>query len=228
MFNLTTFRELVVAALWTGLLAGLLLTAVQQIQVIPTLLKAEVYEEKAAAAVTSTTEHVLEQHAWQPENGWERTVYTAVANISLAVGFALMIGAGMCLRDSTNNWRKGLLWGLAGYLTFFVAPSLGLPPEVPGTTAAKLGDRQIWWLMTVLDTGFGLSLLVFAKTRVNKFYGVVLLAAPHLINAPQPEVHGSAAPAELAQSFIVATVFANAVFWLALGGLMGLFYKQGS
>ena len=228
MFNLTTFRELVVAALWTGLLAGLLLTAVQQIQVIPTLLKAEVYEEKAAAAITSTTEHVLEQHAWQPENGWERTVYTAVANISLAVGFALMIGAGMCLRDSTNNWRKGLLWGLAGYLTFFVAPSLGLPPEVPGTTAAKLGDRQIWWLMTVLDTGFGLSLLVFAKTRVNKFYGVVLLAAPHLINAPQPEVHGSAAPAELAQSFIVATVFANAVFWLALGGLMGLFYKQGS
>ncbi|MFA6052056.1 MAG: CbtA family protein [Methylobacter sp.] len=228
MFNLTTFRELVVAALWTGLLAGLLLTAVQQIQVIPTLLKAEVYEEKAAAAITSTTEHVLEQHAWQPENGWERTVYTAVANISLAVGFALMIGAGMCLRDSTNNWRKGLLWGLAGYLTFFVAPSLGLPPEVPGTEAAKLGDRQIWWLMTVLDTGFGLSLLVFAKTRVNKFYGVVLLAAPHLINAPQPEVHGSAAPAELAQSFIVATVFANAVFWLALGGLMGLFYKQGS
>ena len=139
MFNLTTFRELVVAALWTGLLAGLLLTAVQQIQVIPTLLKAEVYEEKAAAAVTSTTEHILEQHAWQPENGWERTVYTAVANISLAVGFALMIGAGMCLRDSTNNWRKGLLWGLAGYLTFFVAPSLGLPPEVPGTDSCQTG-----------------------------------------------------------------------------------------
>jgi cobalt transporter subunit CbtA len=228
MFNLTTFRELVVAALWTGLLAGLLLTAVQHIQVIPTLLKAEVYEEKAAAAVASTTEHTLEQHAWQPENGWERTVYTAVANISLAVGFALIIGAGMCLRDSTSTQRKGLLWGLAGYLTFFVAPSLGLPPEVPGTIAAKLGDRQIWWLMTVLDTGFGLSLLVFAKTKVNKFYGVVLLAAPHLINAPQPEVHDSAAPAELAQSFIVATVFANAVFWLALGGLMGLFYKKGS
>jgi predicted cobalt transporter CbtA len=50
MFNLTTFRELVIAALWTGLLAGLLLTAVQQIQVIPTLLQAEVYEENAAAA----------------------------------------------------------------------------------------------------------------------------------------------------------------------------------
>jgi len=69
-------------------------------------------------------------------------------------------------------------------------------------------------------------LLVFAKTRVNKFYGAVLLIAPHLIDAPQPEVHNSAAPAELAHSFIIATVFANAVFWLAIGGLMGQFYKK--
>ncbi|MFA6161951.1 MAG: CbtA family protein [Methylobacter sp.] len=226
MFNLTTFRELVVAALWTGLLAGLLLTAFQQIQVIPTLLQAEVYEENAAAAVVANAENSHEHHEWQPENGWERTFFTAVANISLGVGFALLIGAGMCLRGGAGNWRKGLLWGLAGYAVFFVAPSLGLPPEVPGTEAAKLEDRQVWWLMTVLDTAFGLSLLFFAKTRVNKFYGAVLLIAPHLIDAPQPEVHNSAAPAELAQSFIIATVFANAVFWLAIGGLMGQFYKK--
>ena len=225
MFNLTTFRELVTAALWTGLLAGLLLTAVQQIQVIPTLLQAEVYEENAAAAVVADTH---EHHDWQPENGWERTFFTAVANISLGVGFALLIGSVMCLRGRPSSWRIGLLWGLAGYLSFFVAPSLGLPPEVPGTTAAKLADRQSWWLITVLDTGFGLSLLAFAKTKTYKFFGAVLLAAPHLISAPQPEVHSSAAPAELAQSFIVATVFANAVFWLAIGGLMGRFYKKES
>ncbi|HEY8034430.1 MAG TPA: CbtA family protein [Methylobacter sp.] len=228
MFNLTTFRELVTAALWTGLLAGLLLTAVQQIRVIPTLLQAEVYEKNAPAAAISTTEHIHEYHEWQPENGWERTFFTAVANISLGVGFALLIGSVMCLRGRPGNWRVGLLWGLSGYLTFFVAPSLGLPPEVPGTEAAQLADRQSWWLMTVLDTGFGLSLLAFAKTRTNKFFGIVLLAAPHLISAPQPEVHSSAAPAELAQSFITATVFANAVFWLAIGGLMGQFYKRES
>lgn len=228
MFNLTTFRELVVAALWTGLLAGLLLTAVQQIQVIPTLLQAEVYEENAVAAVVANAENSHEHHEWQPENGWERTLFTAVANISLGVGFALLIGAGMCLRGGAGNWRNGLLWGLAGYTVFFVAPSLGLPPEVPGTEAAKLEDRQVWWLMTVLDTGFGLALLAFAKTRINKFYGAVLMIAPHLIDAPQPEVHSSAAPAELAQSFIIATVFANAVFWLAIGGLMGQFYKKES
>lgn len=225
MFNLTTFRKLVIAALWTGLLAGLLLTAVQQIQVIPTLLQAEVYEE---AAVGANADNIHEHHEWQPENGWERTLFTAVANISLGVGFALLMGSVMCLRGRPGSWRMGLLWGLAGYLTFFVAPSLGLPPEVPGTEAAKLADRQSWWLITVFDTGFGLSLLAFAKTKTNKFFGVVLLAAPHLISAPQPEVHGSAAPAELARSFIVATVFANAVFWLAIGGLMGQFYKKES
>jgi cobalt transporter subunit CbtA len=226
MFNLATFRELVTAALWTGLLAGLLLTAVQQIQVIPTLLKAEVFEENAATTLVLNAENSHEQQDWQPENGWERTFFTAVANISLGVGFALVIGSVMCLRGRPGNWRMGLLWGLAGYLTFFVAPCLGLPPEVPGTAAAKLEDRQIWWLITVLDTGFGLSLLAFAKTRTNQFFGAVLLVAPHLIGAPQPEVSGSAAPAEVAKSFITATVFANAVFWLAIGGLMGQFYKK--
>jgi len=226
MFNLTTFRELVVAALWTGLLAGLLLTAVQQIQVIPALLQAEVYEQSATAAIASGMENSHEHHEWQPENGLERTFFTAIANISLGVGFALLIGSVMCLRGRPANWRMGLLWGLAGYVTFFVAPSLGLPPEVPGTETAKLADRQNWWLITVLDTGFGLSLLAFAKTRTNKFFGAVLLAAPHLISAPQPEVHASAAPAELAHSFIIAAVIANAVFWLAIGGLMGQFYKK--
>jgi cobalt transporter subunit CbtA len=224
MFNLTTFRELVTAALWTGLLAGLLLTAIQQIQVIPTLLKAEVYEENAAVLSNPGNSH--EHTDWQPANGLERTFFTSAANISLGVGFALLMGAIMCIRNRPDNWHIGLLWGLAGYLTFFIAPSLGLPPEVPGTTAAKLEDRQTWWLLTALDTGFGLWLLAFAKTRTNKFFGAVLLAAPHLIGAPQPEIHLSTAPVELAQSFITATVFANAVFWLAIGGFMGRFYKK--
>ena len=43
MLNLSVVRMIVVSALWSGLWAGLLLTAVQSIQVIPTLLQAEVY-----------------------------------------------------------------------------------------------------------------------------------------------------------------------------------------
>jgi len=80
--------------------------------------------------------------------------------------------------------------------------------------------------MTVFDTAIGLWLLVFAKTKLNKLLGLVLLVSPHWIGAPQPEVHSSAAPVELAHAFIKATALANAVFWLVLGCLMGLFSSK--
>lgn len=230
MIHQPGFRRIAVAALWSGLCAGLLLTAVQRVQVIPTLLQAEVYEERAAIrqvhAEPQQEQAQPHEEPWQPENGWERTAYTAVANISLGVGFALLLGAASNLRGGINDWRRGLLWGLAGYAVFFVAPSLGLPPEVPGTEAASLRDRQLWWLMTVADTALGLWLLAFAKTKQNKLFGALLLASPHLIGAPQPAVPGAAAPAALADSFIMATAAANALFWLALGGFMGLFSNQ--
>ena len=232
MLNLSNLRMIVVSALWSGLWAGLLLTAVQSVQVMPTLLQAEVYEEKASLAnhtpansgIDQTNRH--EAEVWQPRNGWERTFFTAVANISLGVGFALLLGAASNIRGGIGNWRNGLLWGLAGYTIFFAAPSLGLPPEVPGIEAANLKDRQVWWLMAVFDTAIGLWLLVFAKTKLNKLFGALLLVSPHLIGAPQPEVYSSAAPVELAHTFIAATAFANAVFWLALGSLMWLFSRK--
>jgi len=92
--------------------------------------------------------------------------------------------------------------------------------------AADLEARQLWWLMTVFDTALGLWLLVFAKTKLNQLFGAVLLLSPHVIGAPQPEVQGSLAPAELASTFIMATAFANALFWLTLGALMGLMSHQ--
>ena len=54
MLNLSNLRMIVVSALWSGLWAGLLLTVVQSIQVIPTLLQAEVYEEQATAIAVHT------------------------------------------------------------------------------------------------------------------------------------------------------------------------------
>ncbi len=235
MNSLAALKKIVSAAALAGLLAGLLLTGVQELQVNPIILKAEVYEDAAvppqAAHLHSDAEADHHEHAadaWQPANGWERTLFTALANISLAVGLGLLVGAGISLRGEANGWRSGLLWGVAGYLIFFVAPSLGLPPKVPGSNAALLLDRQIWWLITVLATATGLSLLIFAKNWKIKILGAVLLVVPHLLGAPQPQVHVSTAPAELARSFIYATAAANAIFWLALGGLMGFFYKKTS
>ena len=132
----------------------------------------------------------------------------------------------MFLSGRALGWRSGLLWGLAGYLVFFVAPSLGLPPEVPGTEAARLTDRQMWWLMTAFSTAAGLSFVVFGRTLAIRMLGVVLLFVPHLVGAPQAQFHGSTAPVELVDSFIYATVLTNLVLWLSLGGLLGFFYKK--
>lgn len=234
MFDLAAFKRIISAAALAGMLAGLLLTAVQQIQVSQLILKAETYEDAASTAAVSQSAHAYssaenmhhEQDAWQPATGVERTLFTALANISLGVGFGLLLGATICLRGEAGGWRSGLLWGLAGYMVFFVAPSLGLPPEVPGAEAAPLVDRQLWWLMTVIMTAGGLSFLIFARTGKVKILGAVMLGIPHLIGVPQPQVHASTAPVELVHAFIYATAIANAVFWLAFGGLMGFFYKK--
>lgn len=220
-----TFKRLLTTAALTGLLAGLLLTAVQQLQIEPLLLDAERYEH----AADNHAPHPDDEHShadWQPRAGMERSLYTGGANIVMAVGFALLLGGATTLRGAPLDWRSGLLWGAAGYAVFFIAPALGLPPEVPGAQTAGLAARQFWWLAAVLCTAGGLALAVFARGRTVRVLAVPLLLAPHLIGAPQTEVHGGTAPAELAQAFVAASVTANAVFWLTLGGLFGFFQRR--
>jgi len=201
------------------------------LQVAPLILKVEVYEEvaeqtKQAEETAVGAMHEHEDEGWQPQNGWERTLFTAGANAIVGLGFALVLAAIVSLSNRKIDWRTGLLWGLGGYAVFFVAPTLGLPPEVPGTEAAELHSRQLWWGMTALCTGGGLALLVFARHWAVKIGGAVLLAVPHLIGAPQPAHHYSAAPEEIARAFIYASAMANAALWLSLGGLFGFFHKK--
>lgn len=242
MINFAVLRRIASVVLLAGALAGLLLTVVQQLQVSRIILQAEVYEEAAAAkaheqahaaaaagapAAAEAHEHEHEHgDEWEPANGFERTAYTVLANVSMAIGFGLFLAAAIVVSGRKVSWRSGLLWGVAGYLVFFVAPSLGLPPEVPGTVAAPLHARQLWWIMTAGLTAGGLGLGVYARHWAFKLLGLVLLVVPHLVGAPHPAVPGGAAPEELAQAFIHATALANGVFWLALGGLTGYFYKK--
>jgi len=243
MINFSVLRRIGSVVLLAGVLAGLLLTGVQKLQVSPIIAQAEVYEEAAAAkaheqqhaaaalaVVPQAHEHEHEhEHGgdeWEPANGFERSAFTALANVTIAIGFGLFLAAAMTIRGRQVSWRSGLLWGAAGYLVFFVAPSLGLPPEVPGTMAAPLHARQLWWIMAAGLTAGGLGLIVYARHWAFKLAGVLLLLVPHLIGAPQPELHGGAAPEELARAFIHATALANGLFWLALGGLTGYFYKK--
>lgn len=223
--NAATFKQLLTTAALAGLLAGLLLTAVQQLQVAPLILDAERYEHAAG----NHAPHPSDEHShadWQPRAGMERSLYTGGANIVMAVGFALLLGAVTILRGTPLDWRTGLLWGAAGYAVFFIAPALGLPPEVPGAQTAGLVPRQLWWITAAACTAGGLALAVFGRGWGVRVLAAPLLLAPHLIGAPQVEVHGSTAPAELAQAFVAASAVANAVFWLVLGGLFGFFQRR--
>ena len=159
-----------------------------------------------------------------PSSRGRRVFLTGVANVTLAIGFGLLLCAAMHLRGNVTGWRSGVLWGLAGYIVFFVAPSLGLPPELPGTAAAPLAQRQHWWLEAVVASGIGLSLLCFAPRWYGKLAGLVSLLAPHLLGAPHLQNAASAAPAQIADAFVGATALANAVMWISLGTLVGVFY----
>lgn len=231
--TMASFKKTASVAALAGLLAGLLLTTMQQVQVVPLIHQAEVYEQAAErthyagdGVAPHAHEHGHESGSLKPENGWTRNLLTAAANIVIAVGFALFLGAAVALRGAKPDWRSGLLWGLAGYAVFFVAPSLGLPPEVPGAQVAELTYRQVWWVATSIFTATGLAFIFFFRQRAIKIIGVLLPIIPHLVGAPQPDAHGGTAPAELAQAFVVASFITNAVFWVGLGGLFGFFHRK--
>jgi cobalt transporter subunit CbtA len=240
------FRRLFIAAASAGLLSGLFVTLIHQVTTVPIILEAEVFEkaadEKAAAApaaeptanaTSGEAAHDHEGHdhgadAWEPEDGFERTAYTVGADLLTGIGFALLLIAGYAVSGRTIDWRQGFYWGLAGFAVFILAPSLGLPPEVPGTAAGPLAERQIWWVATALLTGGSLGLLFYMREPKPLWVIIALamLVAPHAIGAPQPEEYHSAAPEALAHRFITATMIASLLFWAALGALSGTFYKR--
>lgn len=234
------FNRIVSTAVAAGLVAGLALTAVQLVQVTPIILQAEAYEDAAPApAVVAPAAHshadahahqheAAHEHAgWKPENGTERTLYTIVANVTMSIAYGLLLCAALTVAGARPTPRQGLLWGAACYVAFFVAPSLGLPPELPGTAAAPLEQRQIWWALTALSSAAGLALLAFGKrSPVRYIAAMILLVAPQLAGAPQPLVHARTAPEALAHAFVIASALANAAFWLVLGWCTALFFKK--
>lgn len=212
--------RILAAALFAGLASGIVLSAVQQAWVTPLIHEAEAYETAGATG----DGHGQDDHAtepWAPEDGAERTLYTLLANVLNGVGFALLLGGAIALSGRKIDWRQGLIWGLAGFVIFAVAPALGLPPDPPGVDAGALLPRQVWWLGTAAATGLGLWLLLLTKRRALWALGVLVLAAPHLIGAPPVDIHGGPTPPELINEFIAASLVTTGVFWLALGGAIG-------
>ncbi|MCS3448252.1 MULTISPECIES: CbtA family protein [Bradyrhizobium] len=231
---MSTFRSIVFSSVIAGFIVGLIVTAVQQFGTVPLILRAEVYEKAAAhkheASATPQAilvhDHADHDHgaeAWEPRDGLERNVYTAGANILTAIGFALLLCGFLAVRSGATgepiSWHEGLMWGLAGFAVFTIAPGLGLPPELPGVPTAPLLSRQIWWVTAVLATAAGLGLIVFRRSMPAAIAGVVLIMLPHLIGAPELEHVETNVPSSLSHQFVVAVTLTSLVFWSLLGSL---------
>ncbi len=153
-----------------------------------------------------------------------RNALTLLFAALVQVGFGLLLVAGYALAEAcgkTVTARGGLLWGIAGFAVFQLAPAMGLAPELPGTMSAALEARQFWWWGTVLATGAGLAVLAYGPGLAALGLGVILVAAPHLIGAPEIEGFAGVAPPELAAEFAARILGVGLVVWAALGWLSG-------
>jgi len=229
------FSRIIYCAILVGLVTGVLLSSLQIASLNPIILAAEAYQTSAGESATgndgdghSDHAHEHDEDAWMPADGLQRTAYTLLANMLVSTGFAAIMLALMNLsrlaRKRSISWSQGSLWGLAGFTAMFLAPALGLPPEIPGVTAAPVEHRQIWWLLTALSVAIGLGIFAFTSGYI-KALGVLFLAIPYVVGAPQtdgpmfrhPDPNAAEALVYLHQQFVVISGITNLVFWLVLG-----------
>lgn len=233
-------RKALIAALVAGAVGCAVVTVAQQAMVVPLILKAETFEDAKAEAAPAapaaahshapgTPAHHHDEDAWKPADGLPRIAFTALANLGVSLGFALLLVAGFTLSGREVDGQRGLLWGAAGFACFTLAPAIGLAPELPGSVAAEVVPRQAWWFATALATGVGLALIVFGRHVALKVLGVVAIVLPHAIGAPHaPAGEAGAAPPELAAHFAVMSLAVAALFWAVIGWVSGAVYRRVS
>ena len=209
------FRKLMLVALMSGTLAGLVWFAAQYVAVIPLIERAEVYESAA---------HHDADEGWHPRDGWQRSSFTAAATVLTGIALAAILFGIASLADQRVDAKKGLLWGLAGFACFSLAPALGLPPQPPGAAVADLFSRQLWWTSTIVATAVGIYLIARSRSWQLKIGGIACIALPHVIGAPAPAGE-SVVPIQLMRQFIFASLGASALFWMTLGIVGGLIYR---
>ncbi|MBK1838145.1 CbtA family protein [Azospirillum sp. YIM B02556] len=227
-------RRLFTAALVAGVLSGTAASVVQQATTVPLILEAEKYEvvtPPPATAATAAGPAEAHQHGPVREVGegvpttldeaMQRIGLTIAANLITGVAYALLLGAAILLAGRPVDARRGLVWGMGGFIAVSLAPSFGLPPELPGMAGAELELRQFWWLSAAAGAGAAMLALAFARNRLVIVAAVLAAALPHLIGAPHPESAEGAVPPELAARFVAASLGGAALFWAILGSVCG-------
>lgn len=221
------FTRILTSALFAGAVAGLIAALLQLIFVQPLLLHAELYEsgELVHFGASSTVP------AHQEVGGFNavRDGLSVVFTMLVYSGYALILVALMSLaeeRGARINGRTGIVWGLAGFFVVHFAPGFSLAPEVPGVAAADVAARQVWWFATVFAAGIAVWLIAFGRNWVAWGAAVVLLLAPHVIGAPEPDVFTGPVPTELGAQFAARAYGVGMAAWVLIGCFAGYFWSR--
>lgn len=223
------FTRILTSAVFAGAAAGLIAAVLQLVFVQPVLLHAELYESGALVHFGADAAKVPSAH---PDlGGFEplRNGLSILFTMLTYTGFALVMIAVMSLAERQGHvvtGRNGLIWGLAGFLAFHLAPGLTLAPEVPGVAAADLTARQVWWSATVAAAAIALWLIAFGRNWIAWGAAIVLLLAPHLIGAPEPDIFTGPAPTEIGALFAARAFGAGLAGWVLLGCFAGYFWQR--
>lgn len=249
------FQRLIWAALAAALLVGSVQSGVQQLQAVPIILAAEVFESQKVEAptpVTAPAMAVVHTHAdgvahdhgattaaeWVPADGAERLFWTWVANVLHAFSMALLVLVTM----GVSLWRGTALRSLplaswvaaAGWLTFHFWPSLGLPAEIPGMDAARLGSRQGWWVLAAGSAALASGSLALVRSHLRWAAAAAWLALPYVVGAPHIVADPLAGFSgevqvvlrQLGSQFIWATTWVSLSFWVSLGVVTSLVFQR--
>ncbi len=227
------------ASLLAGFLAACVAAALQLLLTTPLILQAETYEKSALSGANGAVrgglqpahEHnaspqAAEEEEWEPSEGLSRAAFTALATLVSGIGYALILTALILAAGRGVGMKAAVQWAIGGFLAVNLAPSVGLPPELPGMGGENLALRQVWWVCTALSTGLGLYLLTVVRTWAAVMLGLLALGFPHLIGAPHLVVTGSEVPAALAAQFSARSLAVAFAFWVSLGAALSWCWAQ--
>ncbi|WP_270731994.1 CbtA family protein [Shimia sp. Alg240-R146] len=224
-------KNLLSSAVFAGLIAGLIAALLQFVFVIPLLLEGELYESGSRLHFHADGTPQSDRGAPGLGGEWGRHLVTIGFNLVTYTGYGLLMVAAMGLardhRGTAITAQNGIIWGLAGFIAVQLAPAVGLPPELPGTPAAELAPRQVWWIGTILATMVGLALIAFGRGMVMHLLGLIVILAPQLIGAPHLDTFWGVAPPELSAEFVTQSLGFAAVGWVTLGYFCAFFMAQG-
>lgn len=219
--------RLLTSALFAGAAAGLIAALLQLVFVQPVLLHAELYESGALVHFGGP----VDTPAVQDAGGFDavRDGLSIVFTMLVYTAYAMVLVALMSVAETRGariDGRSGLIWGIAGFVAVHLAPGFSLAPEVPGVAAADITARQVWWFATVASAAIALWLIAFARSWALWGVASVLLLAPHLYGAPQPESFTGPVPTEIGALFATRALGTGLAAWVMVGGFAGLFWSR--